>query len=86
MVLTGMLSGVAHYLPIETFVLAVVVVVAPFRYSALVWGVLIGFLIWDGLPTELDWLGIFLIVGVSIYIMHRVAKPKRFGERLVLRL
>ena len=60
LVLTGLLSGLAHYL-------------------------LIGFFIWDELPTELDWLGIFLIVGSSIFIIHRAAKLERFGGRLVLR-
>ena len=60
LVLTGLLSGLAHYL-------------------------LIGFFIWDELPTELDWLGILLIVGSSIFIIHRAAKLERFGERLVLR-
>ena len=33
LVLTGLLSGAA--------------IVAPFRYSALIWGLLIGFLVWD---------------------------------------
>tara|TARA_Y100000766_G_C18806652_1_gene555817 strand:- start:837 stop:1040 length:204 start_codon:yes stop_codon:yes gene_type:complete len=34
LVLTGLLSGLAHYLLIETLVLTVAVVVAPFRYLA----------------------------------------------------
>ncbi|NKB57589.1 MAG: EamA family transporter [Alphaproteobacteria bacterium] len=76
LVLTGLLSGAAHYLLIETFVLAEAAIVAPFRYSALVWGLLIGFFVWGDLPTELDWLGIFLIVGSGIYIIHRESKRR----------
>ena len=76
LVLTGLLSGAAHYLLIETFVLAEAAVVAPFRYSALIWGLLIGFLVWGDLPTESDWFGIFLIVGSGIYIIHRESKRR----------
>ena len=79
LVLTGLLSGAAHYLLIETFVLAEAAVVAPFRYSALVWGLLIGFIVWGDLPTEPDWFGIFLIVGSGIYIIHRES-IRRSGE------
>ena len=71
LVLTGLLSGAAHYLLIETFVLVEAAIVAPFRYSALIWGLLIGFLVWDHLPSRLNWLGICLIVGSGIYIIHR---------------
>ena len=77
LVLTGLLSGAAHYLLIETFVLAEAAVVAPFRYSALVWGLLIGFFVWGDLPTGSDWFGIFLIVGSGIYIVHRESKRRR---------
>ncbi len=77
LVLTGLLSGAAHYLLIETFVLAEAAVVAPFRYSALVWGLLIGFFVWDDLPNLSDWFGIILIVGSGIFIIHRESIRRR---------
>ncbi len=77
LILTGLLSGAAHYLLIETFVLAEAAVVAPFRYSALVWGLLIGFFVWSDVPTSSDWLGIVLIVGSGIYIIHRESIRRR---------
>ena len=61
------------------------VVVAAFRYSASARGRADRVFIWDELPTELDWLGILLILGSSIFIIHRAAKLESFGERLVLR-
>ena len=76
LVITGLLSAAAHYLLIETFVLAEAAVVSPFRYSALVWGLLIGFFVWGDLPTGADWAGIFLIVGSGIYIIHRESKRR----------
>lgn len=77
LVLTGLLSGAAHYLLIETFVLAEAAIVAPFRYSALVWGLGIGFIVWGDLPTGSDWLGIVLIVASGIYIIHRESQRRR---------
>ena len=77
LILTGLLSGAAHYLLIETFVLAEVAVVSPFRYSALVWGLMIGYFVWGDLPTGSDWAGIIFIVGSGIYIIHRESKRCR---------
>ena len=74
--LTGLLSGAAHYLLIETFVLAEAVIVAPFRYSALIWGLLIGFFVWDHLPSGLNWFGICLIFGSGIYTIHRDSRRR----------
>lgn len=76
LLLTGLLSGAAHYLLIETFVLAEVVAVSPFRYSALVWGLMIGYFVWGDLSTGLDWAGIILIIGRGIYIIHRESKRR----------
>lgn len=77
LMLTGLLSGAAHYLLIETFVRAEAAVVVPFRYTALVWGLAIGFVVWGDIPSGLDWLGILLIVGSGIYIVHREALRRR---------
>jgi drug/metabolite transporter (DMT)-like permease len=71
MVLTGFMSGLAHYLLIEAFVVAEAAVVAPFRYSALVWSVGLGWLLWDELPIATDWVGIVMLVASGLYILHR---------------
>ena len=77
LVLTGLLSGGAHYLLIETFVRAEAAGVVPFRYTALVWGLAIGFVVWGDIPSGLDWLGILLIVSSGIYIVHRESLRRR---------
>ena len=77
LVLTGLLSGGAHYLLIETFVRAEAAVVVPFRYTALIWGLAIGFVVWGDIPSGSDWLGILLIVGSGIYIAHRESLRQR---------
>lgn len=71
MILTGLMSGAAHYLLIEAFVAAEAAVVAPFRYSALIWGVALGYILWDELPAATDWIGIVMLVCSGLYILHR---------------
>ncbi|MEX2616758.1 MAG: DMT family transporter [Alphaproteobacteria bacterium] len=77
MVLTGVMSGIAHYLLIEAFVVAEAALVAPFRYSALLWGVALGYILWDELPAVHDWIGITLLVGSGLYIIHRQATLRK---------
>ena len=77
MVLAGLLAGTAHYLLIEAFVVAEAALVAPFRYSALLWGVALGYILWDELPAVHDWIGIALLVGSGLYIIHRQAVGRK---------
>jgi drug/metabolite transporter (DMT)-like permease len=46
-------------------------VIAGFRYTALIWGVVLGYAIWGDLPGPLAWTGIGLIVGAGLYAAHR---------------
>jgi drug/metabolite transporter (DMT)-like permease len=49
--------------------------VAPFRYSGLLYAVLLGYAIWGEVPGPLAWLGIVLIVGSGLYLMSDRRKP-----------
>jgi drug/metabolite transporter (DMT)-like permease len=69
--LAGLLLGCAQYLMIEAYRLAEAVLVAPFRYSAMVWAVLFGFLIWGDLPDRWIVAGSLLVIGSGVYIFHR---------------
>jgi drug/metabolite transporter (DMT)-like permease len=42
-----------------------------FRYSALVWASLLGWIIWGELPDLQGWIGIALIVASGLYALHR---------------
>lgn len=46
-------------------------VVAPFRYTTLLWAMLGGFLIWHTIPDTLSLLGSGLIIGAGLYFMGR---------------
>ncbi|MCG8543969.1 MAG: DMT family transporter [Alphaproteobacteria bacterium] len=69
--LSGLLVGAAHFLMIESYRLAQAAVVAPFKYSAILWGVLLGYLIWGDLPDAWIMTGAILIVASGLYILHR---------------
>jgi drug/metabolite transporter (DMT)-like permease len=74
---TGLLSGTAHYLLIQAFSTGEASLVAPFKYSSLLWGVLIGTLVWGDLPDQWMILGSILVVGSGLYILHREMLRKR---------
>ncbi len=72
--LSGCLVGAAHFLLIETFRLAEASLVAPFKYSSLLWAVLFGFLIWGDLPGLWVLAGSILVIGGGLYLLrHAIA-------------
>ncbi len=84
MALSGLLIGGAHFLLIEAVRLAELGLVAPFKYSALIWSVLLGFLIWGDLPDFWTWVGSAIVIASGLYILRREAflrKPERSVPR-----
>jgi drug/metabolite transporter (DMT)-like permease len=45
--------------------------VAPFRYTALVWAIVIGYLVFGELPDAMMLIGAFVIVGSGMYALYR---------------
>ena len=43
---------------------------APFRYSALLFAVLLGYAVWGDVPDAWAWAGIALLVGSGLYVVH----------------
>ena len=77
---SALLIAIAQGLMIESFRLGEVALVAPFKYTSLVWAVLLGLLIWGDLPDAWTWIGSALVVGSGLYIWHRelvLAKLRR---------
>ena len=46
-------------------------VIAPFRYTGLMWALLIGFVVWGDIPNALGWLGIALLIGSGVVMLHQ---------------
>jgi len=63
--------GLGQFLFIEAYRLGEAVVVAPFKYANLLWGILFGFLFWSQLPDRWMLAGAILVIGSGLYIFHR---------------
>jgi drug/metabolite transporter (DMT)-like permease len=72
-----MLAGAALFLSIGFWGITVgmrlgeLATVAPFRYSIILWAILLGYLIWGDVPDTLRLLGITMIVGSGLFVMYR---------------
>ena len=54
--------------------------VGPFRYTALIWAILAGFMIWGEIPTLWSWIGMALLVIAGVYSLKRSAKLRLSPE------
>ncbi|MBK1658736.1 DMT family transporter [Paracraurococcus ruber] len=79
LVLVGLVGGCAQWLLTEAWASAQVSAVAPYSYSALLWSVGLGWLVFGDLPGLGMVAGSALIVVAGLYILHRelVRKGKR---------
>lgn len=66
----GIFNGSAHFLIIEALRTGEASVLAPIRYTALLWAALIGFVVWGELPELWLWAGAAVIVGSSLYMIR----------------
>lgn len=73
-VLCGVLNAGAHFLIIEALRYGAAATVSPFRYSALLWSLLFGFLIWGHLPSLWVYAGSALIVASGVYMIRRESR------------
>ncbi len=63
------LSG--HACLTTAFSKAPVGVISPFEYSALIWSVVLGYLIWDDIPSGNVFVGAAIIVLCGLYVVYR---------------
>lgn len=61
---------VGYFLIIQCMRQGEVSLTAPFRYSALLFAVLLGFVVWGDVPNLWAWCGIALLVGSGLYVVH----------------
>ena len=75
--LSGLLIAGAHYSMIEAFRMGEAAVVAPFKYSSLIWAIALGFLIFGDLPDGWTLVGAAIVIGAGLYILHREAAQRK---------
>lgn len=71
MAASGVLMGTAHYLLIEAYRWSEAGIVAPFKYTSLIWATLLGYLIWGDLPDRWVIAGAVLIIASGLYVFKR---------------
>jgi drug/metabolite transporter (DMT)-like permease len=76
----GFLVLIGNYAIIEAYRKSDLSVVSSFRYSVIVWAVLIGFLMFGDVPGPLSAIGLVLILASGIYTIHR-ERVRRREER-----
>ena len=79
----GVLTAAAHLLLARAYALAPVSAVAPFEYSPLFWGTILGFLIWAELPAWTTLAGAAVVIGAGLYNLHR-ERVRRAAERALV--
>lgn len=74
---TGVLAGIAQYALFEGMRRAEVSLLAPFEYSSLIWGFLLGFVIWHEVPTANVFAGAGLIIGAGVLVIGAERSARR---------
>lgn len=70
---------IGNFAVIEAFRQTDLSVVSPFRYSVIVWAVLLGFVLFGEVPTTVSILGLALVIGSGLYTVHRERIRRRAG-------
>ena len=86
MAIAGILFGAAHYFLILAFRFGEAAVVAPFKYSEMLWAIIAGYLVWQHLPDTWTGVGSVLVIGSGIYIVKREAAARKKKRMLSLQL
>ncbi len=69
-VAAGIFNGTAHFCVIEALRTGEASMVAPVRYTALLWAAVLGFIVWGELPDLWLWAGAAVIVSSSVYMIR----------------
>ena len=71
---TGIMGAIAHLCMISAFDRAEASFLAPYNYTKLLWVAVLGYIIFDDIPSLEMWLGAFIIVSAGFYVFSREKK------------
>jgi drug/metabolite transporter (DMT)-like permease len=83
----ALLSGAAGFLLVGYFFSVATMrhgeigFVVPFRYTVLIWAILIGIIVFDEIPDALTLAGSALVVGTGVYTFYRERRLRRAAAR-----
>jgi drug/metabolite transporter (DMT)-like permease len=67
----GLMASIGQQMITVAFRSAPAAVVAPFEYTALVWGALLDIVIWSVYPSALTLIGGSIVIGAGLYLIQR---------------
>ena len=73
---TGLVGGFGVLCLTQAFRLAAPAILAPFEYTAMIWGVLFGITIWGDVPSLWVLLGASVVAASGLYILHRETRQR----------
>ena len=78
----GILGGCAQILMTQAFRSAPAATLAPFEYTAMIWAVLFGYLVFADFPTPPIIIGALIVAASGLYILHRETRrqPRPVAE------
>lgn len=77
MMLVGFLGLISHFCLIRAFRNAPASLVVPFSYSALLWAIVFGFVVFGALPDQRTLIGAALIIFSGLYIFYRESRKQQ---------
>jgi drug/metabolite transporter (DMT)-like permease len=69
----GLCGAIAQFLVTEAFRRGPASVIAPFEYTALLWGMLLDLVVWHVRPSAITIAGAMIVIGAGIYLIRREA-------------
>ncbi|MBS7538652.1 DMT family transporter [Ancylobacter lacus] len=75
LLLIGFLGGIGQILLTESYRYAPASVVAPFAYSAMLWSLLLGFILFAEVPPLLVLVGAAVVIGAGLFVIWRERRP-----------
>ena len=76
---TGSILALSEFFLVQSLRLGEVSVVMPFKYTMVVWAVVLGYWMWGDVPDAFTAVGAAFVIGSGIYILHREALRKGAG-------
>ena len=71
LIATGVLGSLGHFFLISGHKLAPAAVLSPFIYTQLIWVVILGYLVFDHVPTHWTMAGAAMVIGSGLYLLYR---------------
>ena len=76
--LSGLLLMMGYFCSVEAMRHGSVAFVSPFRYTLMVWALLLGFFIFGDIPDYFSLTGMVLIIATGLFTLYREAKLREY--------